>query len=1007
MFCRIYIVFREEASLVDMFSLEILYHLLASLRLSEMDNINSFQNSASSASTLSSSSIVCTAIDHWKKIILKSMDLLLAPNERRMSFPPLMQQLDATASGSSSSHSLDACIAWLFVESGRPFGEYSRKCLELFMELQSRKAPPVRDWLDIQLAKNPNLLVSTFESSEGPNVTIPKLVAAFDVYITLVSQRIIPVSQTFTALTCGSPSSPPPLRQLSPFPSSPVLFVKSIVFLTEIIKFSNINNELEVDSCRALDRFRDRGFLTDAFFDRLAACCFNPESVFGSSNEGDVATSDRFSNLIRQVVSKLSLLKSSNHPVYQKFVQAITSLYSSTKSVILLRKPPILFKIKDISFFNGVSLLLNCCKQALVGEWLGSLEWIVTSIAAATATMSSSLSVSSPGGNINEQVLTHLVEICLSHEQLCIMFYRDIMGLITTSSPESFRLSLPKLYPSILTHILNGSAINGGWAGLVKIISDVDIDVEVFGELLSRLIDVLQSSSSKKHLASSRARFINMFKASLTSLQDIFSALANKDQVLFLSIVQRLLHLLLDSSLLGDHLLSLTVAGITSVVQSGSSTPPQIRNMLQILPSLIKPTEQHQHHQKPIISAIQSLVYESKHFPISPVDLQEGSSQAVEYSGFISCLMNVVRVSGNPLLVDILINHTCRVQHHPQLTQAITSCTSFLGNPHPLLDIGLSRLYQPDFPASFKVNTASQLILPLLKACHLSALREFVCSKIKMIMAPLLASREFRNDDDNDISIRCIHLEMIAVFYSRLSMEDLHNKNSRILIAYCDGIPPSVDNILTKDVTRVTHESKRKIAGSALSYCQSAHNALSAAISCTQTEERFYTAFLFMENESKNEAIWENIVPCQETWNFVKVQFLSDLFGSTNSNSSATKFSGSSVFSSSTSQMSYMSSQYLKHSSLSTVPLSQEGNLSLQDETVSVENVTSAPTLSLPQTDFINRHPCMQTICEIVKKLGGMINVDGDDALPGWMSKLLEKIQATGKKDVSNHSFLL
>lgn len=369
--------------------------------------------------------------------------------------------------------------------------------------------------------------------------------------------------------------------------------------------------------------------------------------------------------------------------------------------------------------------------------------------------------------------------------------------------------------------------------------------------------------------------------------------------------------------------------------------------------------------------------------------------------------MNVVRVSGNPLLVDILINHTCRVQHHPQLTQAITSCTSFLGNPHPLLDIGLSRLYQPDFPASFKVNTASQLILPLLKACHLSALREFVCSKIKMIMAPLLASREFRNDDDNDISIRCIHLEMIAVFYSRLSMEDLHNKNSRILIAYCDGIPPSVDNILTKDVTRVTHESKRKIAGSALSYCQSAHNALSAAISCTQTEERFYTAFLFMENESKNEAIWENIVPCQETWNFVKVQFLSDLFGSTNSNSSATKFSGSSVFSSSTSQMSYMSSQYLKHSSLSTVPLSQEGNLSLQDETVSVENVTSAPTLSLPQTDFINRHPCMQTICEIVKKLGGMINVDGDDALPGWMSKLLEKIQATGKKDVSNHSFLL
>jgi len=106
---RIYRAFREEAPLVDQFTMELLYWILSSLQLAESDHIG-----------LGTCQQAGLAIRHLQRIIVvKSAVFVKDSRDRRR--PPGFE--DAT---------LESLVRWLLKETSKPEVEYTKMCRLLF-----------------------------------------------------------------------------------------------------------------------------------------------------------------------------------------------------------------------------------------------------------------------------------------------------------------------------------------------------------------------------------------------------------------------------------------------------------------------------------------------------------------------------------------------------------------------------------------------------------------------------------------------------------------------------------------------------------------------------------------------------------------------------------------------------------------------------------------------------------------------------------------------------------
>lgn len=106
---RIYRVFREEAPLVDQFTVELLYWILFSLRLADADHAG-----------LGTRQQASLAITHLQRIIVVRSAVFIKDSKDRRR-PPGFE-----------STSLDSLVHWLLKETSRPEVEYTKMCRTLF-----------------------------------------------------------------------------------------------------------------------------------------------------------------------------------------------------------------------------------------------------------------------------------------------------------------------------------------------------------------------------------------------------------------------------------------------------------------------------------------------------------------------------------------------------------------------------------------------------------------------------------------------------------------------------------------------------------------------------------------------------------------------------------------------------------------------------------------------------------------------------------------------------------
>ncbi|KAJ3220654.1 hypothetical protein HK099_004118, partial [Clydaea vesicula] len=977
-FNRIYRVFREEASLVEIFSFEILYNLLTSLKISSNDH-----------SVMGTQQQTQTAIRHWKKIIVNKASLFKAVNEKRRLFPGI-----ATAD-------LSHLIEYLFIESGTPIGVYARECLSLFIEMVRHVADPAQ-WVRDKL-KTPALLPGIFEKSKlniGKSNTLEnqdtkaslfQLIAAFDGYNTLLELNIVPAESLFKNKSSEFLFSVfSMLNLVNNFKVSNLLLssqskslkeliaslvTKCLSFITIILKSSTTNSFQNLEYISTI-------LHSPQFFSIVCKTIFHPGQI------GFVVEDDEVKRHLPLITGNFlkNFLKLSKHPdcqvkkIYDDFINYLSlnfkEVYSNVESPHELSNSKNLLQI-----YNGVKLLQSVGGEDFVGL-LGMHDALISCLS-----LLDKYRYNSTDPN-NQSLIAVMTDICLSNKVIRICYLDQFLG-IGDDSDVAFELSSLN-YQKFSVYINPHLALH--WNEFTAIFKK-DAKKKILVEILQGLLDYLIRNKSVAKMEA--IKFMGDFTAGVEFLSLFLDSRieTSKGNESLLNIWKSLAKL--DPNILthsnNEDFIKLFTETFFKFLDR--LLPLQFKvSALDLLPSVLRKTCVD--FQVKLNKYLKILIVDT--FPISPSDLKIGTSRYNDYSITMEKLLNIIQLTGSTDVIEIVLEHTLREADHiysVELSNRISIAVDTLS-------------------ATEMSKPMVRRIIDLGFNCDVSMLSDVTVDEINYIVGKIveLPARKVEELVDQ-LVIKTICFEVMEIVYSRLSIQEVHSKNGRIVTSYNSNDEKN-DSTLTKILMRAAHDAKREMVpvGESeqlgkirLAYHQAAYAALAAVVSKTQTEEKFFTVFLFSESISKGTYLWDNIIDKNKKIFFEDltkplVQTSLDDFRRKSKTSLTSTTYGQ--------NLKYLSSQYLQDSSLSQTvgflsnrSLSQNTDVNFQAATISagMEIGSNSKGERKPQEssrileiDEINSNICMKGIISCIEKLHTTVSPP-INKIPKWIAPLQEK----------------
>ncbi|KAI8501204.1 hypothetical protein Bbelb_212990, partial [Branchiostoma belcheri] len=346
----------------------------------------------------------------------------------------------------------------------------------------------------------------------------------------------------------------------------------------------------------------------------------------------------------------------------------------------------------------------------------------------------------------------------------------------------------------------------------------------------------------------------------------------------------------------------------------------------------------------------------------------------------------------------------------------------------PALDIpyGIFRR-EGSFPNEIRRSALERVCLPMLRLVHPAALTEFFTDHIREIMDIIGAPQTKAGEASlrTQLTNKLCCFQLLETMYSRLPKEEVNTPPSRIVRAY-KGEEVKAGNEMTTAITKFGHAAKSEdlrgetgLLDLRREFHCAAYNALIAIISCTQTDMKFYTAFLFQENTAKGQFLLDNLVDTNKLYQFDaefsapvsrKKQFVSirqELRGQDSPEAGSSRYmqsylAGSSL-SEDISQFDFTSGTQVKHSQ--TFSSTQErnsqasqGSSRLQARQQQDSSVNIHGDFLEMEMDELNQHECMSSMSAVLQHMArnnitpqvkkGAAPKD----MPPWMSCLNKKL---------------
>ncbi|XP_078611933.1 DNA-dependent protein kinase catalytic subunit-like isoform X3 [Branchiostoma floridae x Branchiostoma japonicum] len=420
-------------------------------------------------------------------------------------------------------------------------------------------------------------------------------------------------------------------------------------------------------------------------------------------------------------------------------------------------------------------------------------------------------------------------------------------------------------------------------------------------------------------------------------------------------------------------------------------------------------------------------------FPLKSAEFPPGSSKYNDYIGAVTKLLSALELSSSLTLLELLISVMCRETRHVMEEDIQTSLSRFIKSmgadrQKPALDIpyGIFRR-EGSFPNEIRRSALERVCLPMLRLVHPAALTEFFTDHIREIMDIIGAPQTKAGEASlcTQLTNKLCCYQLLETMYSRLPKEDVNTPPSRIVRAY-KGQEVKVGNELTTAITKFGHAAKSEdlrgetgLLDLRREYHCAAYNALIAIISCTQTDMKFYTAFLFQENTAKGQFLLDNLVDTNKIYQFDaefsapvsrKKQFVSirqEVRGQDSPEAGTSRYmqsylAGSSL-SEDISQFDFTSGTQVKRSQTFTGTQERhsqasQGSSGLQGRQKQDSSVNIHGDFLEMEMDELNQHECMSTMSAVLQHMArnnitpqvqqGAAPKD----MPPWMSCLNKKL---------------
>ncbi|XP_061175418.1 DNA-dependent protein kinase catalytic subunit-like [Saccostrea echinata] len=453
--------------------------------------------------------------------------------------------------------------------------------------------------------------------------------------------------------------------------------------------------------------------------------------------------------------------------------------------------------------------------------------------------------------------------------------------------------------------------------------------------------------------------------------------------------------------------------------------------MLELLPFFAILQEP---HLKKLKRSLDRLV--ADHFPVKSTDLPESSPQFKDYISAIDRLLTSLELSGSEMLLELLTSIFCRESKHVHETKIQESINRFtkrlpVAKQKSVVDVAYNIFCQEKlYPAEVRRITIEKVALPLLRLVHKSALIEFFTDHMTDLRTAVEAKLVKGSGLENQLTFKLCSFQLLELMYGRLGKEEVFGKSSALNKKFCDVKSEPVDSgkEMTQAIMRTAHAAKGEDVRGENSctelrrqYHCAAYNLLIAVLSSTQNDAKFYTAFLFKEDEAKGQFVYDNLVDKEKSYEFTselkaplsrKKQYVSIRNEVKDSEVQNGETEGG------TSSSLHLASQYLADSSLSedlnqydftATPQMSEGSQKEKVLTVRKSSYTDeeddSDTKVMVEEDYVelemddlNQHECMATMIALLKHMQRaniipLVESGVVPELPAWMKCLNDKLK--------------
>ncbi|XP_033121520.1 DNA-dependent protein kinase catalytic subunit-like [Anneissia japonica] len=913
-FNNIYTVFREEDSLVDMFTFEMLVVYVRSLALAHHDD--------KSLGTQEQGSEV---LKHLGRIVKEKAALFNKTSKLRRLPRGFPQDMSPT---------LSHMILFLLTECGRPQTECRHQCMNLVSQLTPLQPGGCRtsDWMKNTLKeKGPDYFCSRFEGGGGTGsaavgirkyLTLPSMSSAFslkistrwfdnilaalDCYCWSFGERLVTPSDVFTSR------------------SNTALF-ESMEFFLQKLAMSDINAATRLFRTKASDTFTPREHeeynyakctVTVRVFDFLmillktcpndiqkvlparildehligliVSCVLEPCSV--GFNMADIMV---ISNLPKTTSTLLNELMNRVPPLRGKIKKFIIEKLDGNRNLNIFHQLDSLFTDTNMDFTKVLHLISGFKQLHQAGLLVPAIskEGVPSQMDLANQLLNcvfNSLFITQEGClvtrkpspmslDLGQQLLKLAFSIGIQ-TKLLLSYLRNkdrVVSSLNTSKNSSVRKGAVffTTFKSTIIHQFLKQVNEATMMLMQDLEDDPQQTCNIMGNILQTIINDKQLR--KKY----GTGVVNAVLSNWNKLRPWWIEGSSQDmKASCLLLLKSLLQI--DSKFASDcqhPSFKIIFKMYTGFLLDRKSPLTFKAQVLEVLYFFTQVTE-------PQLTELKECLDEfvTYNFPLTSTEFKVGTSQYNDYITAFNKLLTALVFSGSMILLEVIISVVCREAKHVHENSIQDTFAAFIKRLQPdeqqkACNVSFEIfLKESSFPKEMRRATIERVCIPMLRLSSAVAVKAFFKSHIKKMMSIIEAKQTKYPEATFEVQLvsKICSFQLVEIMYSRLTKEELRSPGSEINRAFCELADNKGDE-LTKAISKVGRTVMvEDVRGETVAmelrrqlHCM-AYNTMMAVICCTQTELKFYNVFLFSDNTAKGQFLLENIIDARRQYTF-------------------------------------------------------------------------------------------------------------------------------------------